>query len=507
MKKLSLTIMVLFLIGLCAVVPFSAAEASSTDSIVIAPAADAKTLNPLKAGDSYSLYPIYLIYDPLFETAKDMSSKPVLVTKTETPDDKTYIFTLRKDVKFQDGVPLTAEDVKFTYDYIRNKANGHPYATFFDLIDKIEVMDPYKVKITTREPYAPLLANLNLCIAPKHIAEKNINALDAKPVGSGPYKFVEWKPQDHITLVANEQYWKKGCPKIKNVTLTPISETTTRVVGLESGRIDIADHIPVGQVAALKKEKFIVKPTQPNGYNLIAFNESAKPFNDKRVRQAMVLALNRPEIVKFVWYGYNKLVNGPIIPESWAYDPKVRNNKQDIPQANKLLAEAGYPNGFEFTFSFEADENVKKFVEVANQQWAAVGIRGKLSSKEWGAFFSDIKAGKYQVCAWQSLDQKDPDIPLYRMFHSRNLAPAGYNWHFYKNPALDKVLDAARTTLDKKKRIELYKQAQQILTEDYVDVYLAEYSKYVAMSPRVINFYHSPYIYLRPLMYSTLKAK
>lgn len=500
--KLRSSIVLMLLFMFCFALPLSGAFAAD-DEVVVATAADAKTLNPLKAGDTYSLYSIYLMYDPLFETTKTMTSKPVLVTKVATPDDKTYIFTLRKDVKFHDGVPLTAEDVKFTYDYIRDKKNSHPYVTFFDLIENIEVVSPYVVKFTTKQPYAPLMANLNLCIAPKHIAEKDVNALDARPVGSGPYKFVEWKPQEHIKLVANGEYWQKKLPKIKNITLRTMSETTTRIVALESGKVDVADHLPVGQMKKLKDEGLVVKQTQPNGYNLIAFNHSVKPFNDKRVREAMAIALNRQEIVDFVWYGQNKLVNSPILPESWAYEPKVRNNKQDIAKAKKLLADAGYPNGFEFTFSFEADDNVKKFVEIANQQWAQVGIKGKLSSKEWGAFFDDIKGGRYQVCAWQSLDQKDPDIPLYRMFHSRNLAPSGYNWHYYKNPELDTTLDAARTTLDKKKRIELYKKAQRILTDDFVSIYLAEYCKYIGMSPKLKDFYHSPYIYLRPLMYAS----
>lgn len=496
----------LFLAAALCLVMCGAALADN-ESIVIAPAADAKTLNPLKAGDSYSLYSIYLIYDPLFETAQDMSSTPVLVTKTETPDDKTYLFHLRDDVKFHDGTPLTAEDVKFTYDYIRDKNNGHPYRTYFDLIDGIEVVSPQTVKFAMKEPYAPLLANLNLCIAPKHIAEKDVNALDAHPMGSGPYKFVEWRPQEHIKLVANENYWQKGLPKIKEVTLRPIAETTTRIVALESGRVDIADHIPAAQIKPLREKGLSVVPTQANGYNLIAFNMSKKPFDDVRVREAMAISLNRAEIVDFVWYGQNALLNGPILPESWAYEPKVRDNKQDIERAKKLLADAGYPNGFEFTFAFEADENVKKFVEVAQQQWTRIGIKGKLSSKEWGAFFDDITSGKYEVCAWQSLDQKDPDVPLYRMFHSRNLAPNGYNWHFYKNDRLDAILDTARTTLDRDKRIELYQEAQRILTDDFVSIYLAEYKKFIGTSPKVHDFYHSPYIFLRPLMRATIEGK
>ncbi len=476
-------------------------------SIVIAPAADAKTLNPLKASDSYSLYSVYLIYDPLFTIGSDLKPIPVLVTAYENPDDKTYVFHLRKDVKFHDGTALTADDVKFTYDFIRDKNNGNRYANYYDLVDRIEVVDPYTVKFITKEPYAPLVANLNLCIAPKHIAEKDPAALDAKPIGSGPYKFVEWVPQEKLVLTANTDYWVKGVPKIKDVVLKPIGEPTTRLVALETGTVDIADHIPPSQTKALAAKGLKVIPTQPNGYNMLTFNQTKKPFDDKRVREAMTLALNRAEITDFVWYGQNRLLNSPIIPESWAYEPKVKNYGQDLERAKKLLTEAGYPNGFEFQLSLEADENVKKFVEIAQQQWAAIGLKGNMVAKEWGAYFNDITAGKYEVCAWQSLDQKDPDVPMYRMFHSKNWAPNGYNWIFYKNPEMDKILDTARTTLDQSKRKELYQQAQNILADDYVCIFLAEYKKFIGTSPKVDGFYYSPYDFLRPLATSTIQGK
>lgn len=476
-------------------------------SIVIAPAADAKTLNPLKASDSYSLYSVYLMYDPLFTIGKDLKPVPVLVSKYENPDDRTYVFHLKKNVKFHDGTPLTAEDVKYTYDFIRDRKNGNRYASYYDLVEKIEVLDEHTVRFVTKEPYAPLVANLNLCIAPKHIAEKDPTALDRKPVGSGPYRFVSWNPQEKLVLEANPDYWVKGLPKIKNVTLKPIGEATTRLVALETGTVDIADHIPPAQTKALAAKGLKVIPTQPNGYNMLTFNETKKPFNDKRVREAMTLALNRKEIVEFVWYGQNRLLNSSIIPQSWAYEPKVKNYGQDIKRAKQLLAEAGYPNGFEFTLSLEADDNVKKFVEIAQQQWAQIGLKGTMVAKEWGAFFNDITSGKYEVCAWQSLDQKDPDVPLYRMFHSKNWAPNGYNWIFYKNPKMDRTLDEARTTLDREKRKTLYREAQRMLSEDFVCIYLAEYKKFIGTSANVKGFYYSPYDYLRPLASSTIAGK
>lgn len=503
MKK-SLSIVCLVVCLLSASVGVALAD---NGSIVIAPAADAKTLNPLKASDSYSLYSVYLMYDPLFTIGQNLEPVPVLALSYETPDDKTYVIHLRDDVRFHDGVALTAEDVKFTYDFIRDKANGNRYASYYDLVESIDVLDPHTVRFVTKEPYAPLIANLNLCIAPKHIAEKDPAALDLRPVGSGAYKFVSWNPQEKMVLKANPEYWVPGVPKIKSVTLRPIGEATTRMVALETGDVDIADHLPPSQTKKLLAEGLKVIPTQPNGYNMITFNQTKAPFNDRRVREAMTLALNRSEIVEFVWYGQNLLLNSPIIPDSWAYEPRVKNYGQDIQRAKELLAEAGYPNGFEFQLSLEADENVKKFVEIAQQQWLQIGLKGNMVAKEWGAFFNDITSGKYEVCAWQSLDQKDPDVPLYRMFHSSNWAPNGYNWIFYKNPELDDILFKARTTLDREKRKELYSKAQLILSEDFVCLFLAEYKKFIGTSSAVEGFYYSPYDYLRPLLTATISGK
>ena len=159
----------------------------------------------------------------------------------------------------------------------------------------------------------------------------------------------------------------------------------------------------------LKEKGFVFVAVEPHGYNLFAFNETKKPFDDPRVRRAMTLALNRQEITDFVWYGLNKLVNSPIIQRSWAYNPEVTNYPYDPAKAKELLAEAGYPDGFTVKLYHEADENVKKWVEIAQQQWAAVGIKVELMSKEWGAFFNDITAGKYDLCAWQWIGQSDPD--------------------------------------------------------------------------------------------------
>ncbi len=502
-RKISVILLALF----CCTMLITAAAAAKPEpkgTLTIAPGSDVINLNPLKAADSFSHYALYLIYDTLFTIGEDLNAKGDLVEKTENPDDKTYIFTIREGVAFHDGTPLTAEDVKFTYDYVRNKENGHKFATKFEPITDIEVIDPLHVKFVTDAPYAPLLSTLTIPIAPKHIAEKDVELLNSQPVGSGPYKFVEWKPQERLVLTANTNWWGDG-PRIKDIVLRPIAEPTTRVTALETGEIQIADGVPFSHAKVLQDRGFDFVSVEPHGYNMFAFNETVKPFDDKRVRLAMTLALNRQEITDFVWYGLNNLVNSPVIQRSWAWNPDVTNYPYDPGKARELLAEAGYPDGFSVKLFHEADENVKKWVEIAQQQWADVGIKVELMSKEWGAFFNDIIAGKYDLCAWQWIGQSDPDGGMYRMFHSVNFAPYGYNWVFYKNDRVDELLEVGRTVLDQDKRAEAYREAQKIVTDDCVYIYLADYRKSMAMSPKVKGFAYSPYDYLRSLATASLE--
>ena len=503
MKKVSF---VIFLLAITLVFSYSEAIAAtpSSDTLVIAPAADVITLNPLKAADSYSNYAIYLLYDSPFIIGPDLKPHGILVTKVDMPDDRTFNLTLRDDVKFHDGSPLTADDVKFTYDFIRDPNNGHRFVRNFDLVERIEVLSPHVVSFITKEPYSPLLSYLTLCVVPKHLSETNPNAMDSLPIGSGPYKFVEWKPQELLSLTANENWWVKGEPKIKNIVLRPIAEPTTRLTALETGLVDVADHIPPAQVKGLAAKGLQTIDTPSNGYNLVAFNQSKKPFDDKRVREALTLAINRAEITEFVWYGLNKLLNGPLLPHSWAYEPAVKNYGQDVERAKQLLKEAGYPDGFTFEFYCEADENVRKYSEIIQQQWEQIGVKSTLVMKEWGAFFTDITSGKFDVCAWQWVAQHDPDMATYRMFHTNNLAPNGYNWIFYKNDRIDEILYKARTVSNVEERTKLYQECQRIVTDDFVYIYLGEYKKFLAASPRVKDFSYSPYSLLRNVTKTTL---
>lgn len=470
-----------------------------TGSIVIGSAADVTNLNPLKGTDSYSYYVLNLIYDPLFQVGPDLKPVGQLVELTETPDDTTYIFHLRKGVTFHDGQPLTAEDVKYTYDYILNPDNGYANRALYSPIESIEVIDEHTVKFTTSQPYAPLTTFLTVGIVPKHIDEADPDALSNHPIGTGPYEFVSWQPQDRLVLKANENWWVEGEPKIRDVTFMPMTEATTRLAALETGTIDIADNVPAAQVSSLQSKGLGVFNSDPNGYYFFAFNQSRPPFDNKLVREAFTLAINRDEIVDFVWYGLNETANSPIISTSWAYEPNVTKHPYDPERAKQLLAEAGYPDGVTVQLLMQADDITRRYVEPMQQQWAEAGIKLELVQKEWGAFFQDVLAADFELLAMTWLGQDDPDRGVYRQFHSSMHAPNGHNWIFYTNPRVDELLDEGRATLDQQRRAEIYREVQRHVTEDFAYLYLADYRKALAYGPNVHDFVYSPYSYFRPL--------
>ena len=229
-----------------------------------------------------------------------------------------------------------------------------------------------------------------------------------------------------------------------------------------------------------------------------------KPFEDRRVREALTIALDRKGITEFIWYGLNDLVNSPILASSWAYEKDVVNYPYDPERAKVLLAEAGYADGLTFDLLFEADEGVKRWVEAAKQMWSKVGVKVNLVSKEWGAFFADVRKGAFQVSAFQWVGQYDPDSGVYRQFHSSTMAPNGYNFTFYSSPELDTLLEKGRTSLDRVQRGDYYRKAQRIITQECLYLYLGDYRKILAARPEVKNFHYSPYTYLRDLTKTTV---
>ncbi|WP_019122261.1 ABC transporter substrate-binding protein [Brevibacillus massiliensis] len=449
------------------------------------------------------------IYDQLVQF-KDESTElePDLAEKWDVSDNGLeYTFYLKKDVKFHDGTPLNAEAVKFSID--RQIDPKHPYhetGTFayadftFGMVDHVEVVDPYTVKIVLKEPFAPFLSNLAMhaaSIVSPEAVKKYGKDFSKHPVGTGPFKFESWTPGVEAVLVKNPDYFK-GAPKVDKLIFKPITEDQTRLTELESGSIDMIVNIPPDDLERLRADANLQVLEQPGMHVWwTAFNTQKKPFNDVKVRQAINYAINKESIVNNILHGTGELANSPVPPTVWGHNATLKNYEYNPEKAKQLLAEAGYPNGFEVTYwvpeSGSGMQQPATMAAAIQADLAAVGIKVNIQTLEWGTYLDKVFQPKEKMdmdmhqMSWVG-DNGDPDNFLYAMFSSEQWPTAGFNDSFYKNETVDKLLKEARTTLDKQKRTQMYEEAQQIIMEEAPWIVLDHEKQIVAANQKIKNF-------------------
>ncbi len=453
-------------------------------------AQDATNLDPRLSTDVASANVTNLVYAGLVKWDMDtMEIIPYVAREIEIPDDTTYIFHLHEGVLFHDGVELTAEDVKYTYDTFRDPDFGARNIAFYEPITEITIIDPYTVRFDLSEPNAPFLYYLSPGIVPMHIAEeKGSEFLQTNPVGAGPFVFKEWIPNDRIVVEAFDDYWE-GKPAIDTIVLRPIPEVTTKLVELETGGVHVVDGVPPEDVDRLDDDPEIVVTFTPGtGFNYFSYYCAAAPFDDVRVRQAVAYGIDMETLVDHLFYGQREVAYTPIIPTSWAHNPNVRKFGYEPDKAIELLSEAGYPDGLEFELKLSEGEVTREMCEIVQHQLADVGMDVSLLEQEWGAFYQDVLDGDIEMFTIGWSGQTDPDRGVYRQFHSRNWAPAGANRQHYAHPRVDELLDLARTNTDQEIRKEKYFEIQEILAEEQPYTYVSYYVTIAAHRPEVQNY-------------------
>ena len=375
---------------------------------------------------------------------------PLLAEKWETINPTTWRFHLRKGVKFHNGKPLTAEDVKYSFEQYADPKNRR--SVFARGISKIEIKNASTVDLITAEPVSALLFNLTrLQIVPKETREKEgVAAFAAAPVGTGPYKFVEWKRDQQLVLEANPSYWR-GQVNPKRLVFRAIRDASTRAAELRSGGVDIIATPPAPQLEMIDSGDTQVTPVKGGRIIIYPFNVSAAPFNDRRVREAANLAVNKEAIVKNVLGGRGIVMAGPFTPAWLGYDPSVKPFPYDPAKAKALLAEAGYPQGFDTTWSISSGVFLKdtEIAEAVAGQLRAVGIRAKIVPTERAKIQKDAQENNFQgmtSVAWGT--QFEPDVML--------------NWVMMRDhmttPKIKELVVAGRAEVDLEKRRKIYQE-------------------------------------------------
>jgi peptide/nickel transport system substrate-binding protein len=431
---------------------------------------------------------------------------------TISKDSLQYTFKLRKGITFHDGTPFNAAAVKFSIerqinpDHPANKLGKYPFANyFFGNVKAVEVLSEDRVAFLLKEPRASFLAVLTAgaasMVSPTAVMKAGQDYPSA-PVGTGPFKFASWDRGQRVVLEKNPTYWK-GPAKYDRVVFRPIVEDQARLTELLTGQLDLIVGVPSDFVSQLETNPKVslLKQTGVHVWYL-GINNQKKPFDDRRVRQALNYAVNKEAIVRDVLKGTGTLSKGPVQPNTWGSEPGLKAYPYDPARAKKLLAEAGFPNGFATTLWVpESGSGMQAPVAmstVIQSNLKAVGVNVTMQTMEWGAYLAKLRSKEQDLFAlsWMA-GMEDPDMVMYPLLHSSQWTPNGPNRALYKNEQFDKLLTEARHTTDQAKRATLYKQAQKILIDDAPWIFIDHEIQLAAMAKRVQGFKLHPSFDLR----------
>jgi peptide/nickel transport system substrate-binding protein len=447
---------------------------------------DSVGLDPITVTDGESFKVTKNIFETLVEFGpQDTEVNPGLAEDWEISDDGlTYTFFLRQGVKFHDGTDFNADAVVYNFERWMNgtKDKFYYYASMFGgfkgdeghVIEEVKAVDEYTVEFKLKRPQAPFLKNLAMSpfgIASPAALEEYGEKFTENPVGTGPFKFVEWKRNDKIVLEKNENYWKEGYPKLDGIIFKSIPENSARLNALMTGEIDLADGInptDVPQIESNPNLQLFKRPSMNVGY--LGFTVTRKPFDNPLVRQALNHAIDRQAIIDAFYAGMAEPAKNPMPPVIPGYNDEIEPYEYDLEKAKKLLEEAGYPDGFEMELwampvprPYMPDG--QKVAEVIQASFEKIGVKAKIVSFEWATYLEKARNGEADafLLGWTG-DNGDADNFLYVLLDKDNIGSNNYT--YYSNDELHDILIQAQTEVDEEKRNELYKKAQEIIRED-----------------------------------------
>lgn len=475
---------------------------SEGDWLVDAFATGIKTLTPFVSTDKYAsdvqsfVFERLLAYDP--DTLELIGH--IARSWTVSPDGLTITYKMRDDVVFSDGVKMTAHDVVFTYEFTINEAIDAPRErAYYRRFKSVKALDDYTVEFKFKEPYYnSLLQSGAMEILPKHFYSKYLkkpeefNQSKGLLLGSGPYRVKDpahWTPdKGQVELIRNDRYWGPVIPAYDKIIWRIIEHDSARLTTFRNGEIDTYSARPI-EYNKLRNDSALMSRVQNfeymppiNGYSYIGWNQKRDDkdtmFADKRVRQAMTYLIDREKIIQEIQLGYAEIAVSPFNPQSAQHDANIKPREQNIEKAKALLKEAGFEdrNGdgiledtqgknfeFELIFINNSDDN-KRLALMLKDFYARAGIVLKLKATEWPVMLEAIDKKDFEaiVIGWTSVVETD----LYQAFHSSQTVEKGDNFVSYKNKKLDKLIEAARSTTDRGKRMSLWHQCEKILFED-----------------------------------------
>ena len=431
---------------------------------------------------------------------KNVRFEPDLATSWDIKDETIHTFQFHQGVTFHNGDELTAEAVKWSLERVANPATKSPHAWKLEAVETLEVLDKYTLRMSLKHPDPFLPVALTGAtgragtIVSKSAIEATGEAYGHKPVGTGPFKFVEWIDNSHITLERNPNYFESDAsgaklPYLDRIHIKIISEDSSRIAAMETGEVDGLESAPYQFVSRLRANDKLNVYTQVGGnYAHLTMQCSKPPFDNKKLRQAVAYAINREAYIKAVYFGEAIPAHGAISPpmsDFWDSEFSSGTNGQyyDAEKAKALVQESGY-DGREITYVVASWGNGPRRAQVLQAMLNAVGIKTKLSLNESASWRKLTRSGEFELYdgAWSA--DLDPDETLYPEWHSTG----EWNRGKYNNPEFDAAVEAARATIDVAKRRAAYDKAQQITAEDPPCAFIAHYNEFKVFAKYVKNF-------------------
>ncbi len=455
------------------------------DAYVSGTIADAVNLIPFLSTDSASHAVSGMIFNGLTKVNKDLEIVGDLAKDWVISDGgKEIIFHLRDNVRWHDGVPVTAKDVKFTFEAILDPGNVCPYAASYTDIESIEELDDYEVKFKYSQPYAPALSKLGTEIVPEHILrgeDLRTTGFKRNPLGCGPYIFKKWKTDQYVILEGNRDYFEHR-PYIDKYVTRVIPDQAVQFLELTTGGIDTMSLTPYQFFYRTETERFKSQFNKykflSHAYTYIGYNLNDPLFADKRVRQALSYAVDKKEIIDGVLMGLGEPCTGPFFKETPYYSKKAEGYEFDREKALMLLGQAGWrdtdgdgildKDGAAFRFKLITNQGNKDREDIATivqREWRGLGIDVEIQIIAWASFLNEyVNKKNFQAVILGWTLPIDPDC--YVVWHSSSSGENGLNFISYENGEVDALIEEGRRTFDTSKRIEIYNRIHEIIAGD-----------------------------------------
>lgn len=453
---------------------------------------DLDFLDPHQAVAAGTNEVLFNLFEGLLKPNEKGELLPALAESYDvSPDGLTYTFKIRGGVKFHNEQTLTSADVKYSYARLAGLDTGKPLQAAFDGVKSVEAPDDATVTITLKARNSSFLTALTAAVIPSGYQDSNKN-----PVGTGPFKFKSYTPGQGLVVDKFADYWQKGVPSLDEVEFRIITDPQAGLLALKSGEVDIYPRIGTEQLEEVSKDFNTISVPQ-NLVQLVVLNNDRKPFNDVRVRQALNYAINKDEIIEGVALGKGTKLGSNLSPVLAKYyqDGLDDTYKTDLEKAKSLLKDAGYPNGFETTLSVPS--NYQFHVDTAQvvvAQLEQIGVKVKIEPVEWAVWLDRIYKGRDYDSTIIGLDGRlDP----YQILN-KYLSDSPNDFFNYKNPEFDSTLQAAVAETDDSKRVDLYKKAQTILTQDAAAIYIMDPNTNIALNKKLAGYKTYP-LYVQDL--------